>query len=63
MVGDVGFEPTTLWSQTRCATRLRYTPINYSGGDEWIRATDLLRMKEMHYRCATSPMLRVLLCV
>ena len=27
MVGVVGFEPTTLWSQTRCATRLRYTPL------------------------------------
>ena len=27
MVGAIGFEPTTLWSQTRCATRLRYTPI------------------------------------
>jgi hypothetical protein len=27
MVGVVGFEPTTLWSQTRCATRLRYTPM------------------------------------
>ena len=27
IVGMVGFEPTTLWSQTRCATRLRYTPI------------------------------------
>ena len=26
LVGAVGFEPTTLWSQTRCATRLRYTP-------------------------------------
>ena len=26
MVGAIGFEPTTLWSQTRCATRLRYTP-------------------------------------
>jgi hypothetical protein len=25
------------------------------GGDEWIRATNLLRMKELHYRCATSP--------
>ena len=30
-------------------------PISVFGGDEWIRATDLLRMKEMHYRCATSP--------
>jgi hypothetical protein len=27
MVGAAGFEPATLWSQTRCATRLRYTPI------------------------------------
>ena len=26
MVGVRGFEPPTLWSQTRCATRLRYTP-------------------------------------
>ena len=26
MVGAVGFELTTLWSQTRCATRLRYAP-------------------------------------
>ena len=27
LVGTVGFEPTTPWSQTRCATRLRHTPI------------------------------------
>ena len=27
MVGVTGFEPATLWSQTRCATKLRYTPI------------------------------------
>ena len=26
LVGEIGFEPTTLWSQTRCATRLRYSP-------------------------------------
>jgi hypothetical protein len=26
VVGAIGFEPTTLWSQTRCATRLRYAP-------------------------------------
>ena len=26
MVGETGFEPATLWSQTRCATRLRYSP-------------------------------------
>ena len=28
----------------------------YLGGDEWNRATNLLRMKELHYRCATSPL-------
>ena len=26
MVGEIGFEPTTYWSQTSRATRLRYTP-------------------------------------
>lgn len=26
VVGVIGFEPTTTWSQTRYATRLRYTP-------------------------------------
>ena len=26
VVGVQGFEPWTLWSQTRCATRLRHTP-------------------------------------
>jgi hypothetical protein len=26
MVGETGFEPATLWSQTRCATRLRHSP-------------------------------------
>ncbi len=25
-VGVAGFEPATPWSQTRCATGLRYTP-------------------------------------
>ncbi len=28
MVGEEGFEPPTLWSQTRCATKLRYSPTN-----------------------------------
>ena len=27
LVGDAGFEPATLWSQTRCATRLRQSPL------------------------------------
>ena len=26
VVGEKGFEPSTPWSQTRCATRLRYSP-------------------------------------
>ncbi len=28
LVGETGFEPATLWSQTRCATRLRYSPMS-----------------------------------
>ena|GEM_PF-1203130 len=27
VVGKTGFEPATPWSQTRCATGLRYFPI------------------------------------
>ena len=27
MVGVAGFEPAAHWSQTSCATKLRYTPI------------------------------------
>ncbi len=26
VVGEIGFEPTTHWSQTSCATKLRYSP-------------------------------------
>ena len=29
MVGAEGFEPPTLCSQSRCATRLRYAPISF----------------------------------
>ena len=29
VVGEEGFEPPTLWSQTRCATKLRYSPTNF----------------------------------
>ena len=31
MVGEEGFEPPTLWSQTRCATKLRYSPTVNNG--------------------------------
>jgi hypothetical protein len=49
---------SSLASKTSVAT---ITPLSHYllliyGGDEWIRATDLLRMKELHYRCATSPL-------
>nr|CDS56749.1 conserved hypothetical protein [Serratia symbiotica] len=27
MVGERGFEPPTHWSQTSCATKLRYSPL------------------------------------
>ena len=27
LVGERGFEPPTHWSQTSCATKLRYSPI------------------------------------
>ena len=26
MVGEIGFEPTTPWTQTKCATKLRHSP-------------------------------------
>ena len=26
-IGAAGFEPAALWSQTRCATKLRYAPL------------------------------------
>ncbi len=29
VVGEEGFEPPTLWSQTRCATKLRYSPTSF----------------------------------
>jgi site-specific DNA recombinase len=32
LVGKTGFEPATPWSQTRCATGLRYFPIRFNWG-------------------------------
>ena len=37
MVGVAGFEPAAHWSQTSCATKLRYTPIIFYGGEDGIR--------------------------
>lgn len=31
LVGAKGFEPSTPWSQTRCATRLRHAPTKGAG--------------------------------
>ena len=33
LVGETGFEPATLWSQTRCATKLRYSPTEEERGE------------------------------
>ena len=33
MVGVAGFEPAAHWSQTSCATKLRYTPIFLAGAE------------------------------
>jgi hypothetical protein len=30
IVGKTGFEPATPWSQTKCATGLRYFPFHYN---------------------------------
>ena len=32
MVGETGFEPATLCSQSRCATGLRYSPTGAADG-------------------------------
>ncbi len=37
MVGVEGFEPPTLCSQSRCATKLRYTPTMYIIGQQVCR--------------------------
>ena len=29
LVGERGFEPPTHWSQTSCATKLRYSPLDF----------------------------------
>ena len=42
-VGVTGFEPATTWSQTRCATGLRYAPI---------RTDDHNGIADIHFRGA-----------
>src|SRR3954468_21726055 len=40
LVGAEGFEPPTLWSQTRCATRLRYAPTPHDYNRAHMNALD-----------------------
>ena len=47
------FELPTSGFEDLLSIQLNYRRIY--GGDSWIRANDLLRMKELHYRCAMSP--------
>ena len=37
LVGERGFEPPTHWSQTSCATKLRYSPICVAHTTRFIR--------------------------
>jgi hypothetical protein len=46
VVGKTGFEPATLWSQTRCATGLRYFP---KSDPSWTRTNDLLLRRQLLY--------------
>ena len=48
MVGNVGFEPTTPCSQSRCTTRLCYTPM--FGSPTWARTRDLRINSPLLYR-------------
>ena len=55
MVRPERFELPTSGFEDLLSIQLNYRRIY--GGDSWIRANDLLRMKELHYRCAMSPQL------
>ena len=48
MVGVTGFEPTTFWSRTKRATKLRYT--SKYGANEGTRTLDLLITNQLLYR-------------
>lgn len=45
MVGETGFEPATPWTQTKCATKLRYSPTYTSFSNhrfaQWLRVADI----------------------
>ena len=54
VVGEIGFEPTTHWSQTSCATKLRYSPIDgVANGirthDNWNHNPGLYQLSYSHH--------------
>ena len=53
MVGEEGFEPPTLWSQTRCATKLRYSPRYLTGSlpvdGAYNTESEFIRKRFFHY--------------
>ena len=59
MVGAEGFEPPTLCSQSRCATRLRYAPtlaIVFGGG---ATEADHLPLRRCTFAVGLLPVLRI----
>ena len=53
VVGEEGFEPPTLWSQTRCATKLRYSPRYLTGSlpvdGAYNTESEFIRKRFFHY--------------
>ncbi len=54
MVGEEGFEPPTLWSQTRCATKLRYSP------ERWVYYSLCLEAQPLwlYFLCKSARLLK-----
>ena len=59
LVGVAGFEPAAHWSQTSCATKLRYTPILIckSGRGRRIRTLDTRFWRPLLYQLSYTPSL------
>ena len=57
MVGVAGFEPAAHWSQTSCATKLRYTPIFIKiGRGSRIRTHGTWFWRPLLYQLSYTPM-------
>ena len=57
MVGAIGFEPTTSWSQTRRATGLRYAPTVKQTSCDYTHVGALLATSDVAYglpHCANT---------